>query len=55
MIENGEIWMAMLKNRNRASHIYDDELAKEISNSIINEYYNEFKKLEHFFNDESQK
>lgn len=55
MIENGEIWMRILKDRNRTSHIYDEKLAKEISNSIIDEYYDEFKILEHFFDAQSKK
>ncbi|GAB1443081.1 nucleotidyltransferase substrate binding protein [Ignavibacteriales bacterium] len=55
MIENGEIWMRILKDRNRTSHIYDEELAKEIAGSITKDYYNEFKKLEHFFDTQSKK
>jgi nucleotidyltransferase substrate binding protein (TIGR01987 family) len=49
LLDNGEIWLKMLKDRNRTSHIYDEVLAKGIANSIINEYFVEFIKLEQFF------
>lgn len=55
MIEDGEIWMRILKDRNRTAHIYDNELAEEIAGAITKDYYNEFKKLEHFFDNQSQK
>jgi nucleotidyltransferase substrate binding protein (TIGR01987 family) len=45
LIENGEIWMDMIKSRNNSSHTYNESIAEEILNSIISNYYSEFKKL----------
>lgn len=42
LIENGEVWMDMIKSRNLTSHTYEEEIANEIYNKIVNEYYNEF-------------
>jgi len=35
----------MLSDRNLTVHIYDEELAKEICNNIINKYINAFEQL----------
>ena len=45
LILEGEIWMDMIKNRNRTSHTYNEETAKEIVKAILNDYYLEFEKL----------
>ena len=45
LIEAGEIWMEMIKSRNNTSHTYNEETANEITEAIINDYYNEFEKL----------
>lgn len=42
LIENGEIWMDMIKSRNQTSHTYNEEIAVEIVNDIINHYFNTF-------------
>jgi nucleotidyltransferase substrate binding protein (TIGR01987 family) len=42
LIENGEIWMDMIKSRNNSSHTYNESIAEEILNSIISNYYSEF-------------
>lgn len=42
LINNGDLWMQMLKDRNKTTHSYNEILAKEIANSIINIYYNLF-------------
>ncbi len=50
IIENGEIWMQMIKSRNLSSHTYDESTMDELIEYIENNYYNEFinliKKLE---------
>lgn len=45
IIEDGEIWMDMIKNRNKTSHTYNEETANEIVNAILTSYHIEFKKL----------
>ncbi|MCI5218041.1 MAG: nucleotidyltransferase [Candidatus Electrothrix sp. LOE2] len=45
IIEDGEIWMDMIQSRNRTSHTYNEETAKEISTTVISVYYNAFKKM----------
>ena len=42
LIPDGQIWMDIIKDRNIASHIYDEETANELVFSILNTYYNEF-------------
>ena len=39
LIENGEMWMDMIKSRNLTSHAYDKDLAEEIIANIIHNYY----------------
>jgi nucleotidyltransferase substrate binding protein (TIGR01987 family) len=39
LIENGEIWMDMVKSRTKTSHTYNEETANEIANAIINSYF----------------
>lgn len=45
LIEDEELWLSMLKDRNTTAHIYNEKLAVEICNNIINNYINVFKKL----------
>lgn len=42
LIENGEIWMEMIKSRIKTSHTYDEETVNEIYLKIINEYHAAF-------------
>lgn len=45
LIEEGEIWMDMIKNRNKTSHTYNEKTAEEIVSVILTSYYTEFQKL----------
>jgi nucleotidyltransferase substrate binding protein (TIGR01987 family) len=45
LISNGEKWMEMLKDRNRTVHTYDENIAREISQAVRNEYINLFTEL----------
>lgn len=45
LIEDGEEWMEMITSRNKTSHTYNDEIAKEISKNIIECYYKLFAKF----------
>ena len=46
LIANGQIWMDMINDRNRASHAYDEDDAKCIATRIISLYYCEFAEFE---------
>ncbi|MDQ3022439.1 MAG: nucleotidyltransferase substrate binding protein [Bacteroidota bacterium] len=45
IIKDGEAWMQMLKDRNQTSHIYNEEVADEIAENIINKYFLMFQSL----------
>lgn len=42
IIEDGQVWMNMIESRNRTSHSYNEEIALEIANEVINIYYSLF-------------
>jgi nucleotidyltransferase substrate binding protein (TIGR01987 family) len=42
LIEDGQIWMDMVKGRNISSHSYDEEMSEELVHSIINNFYTSF-------------
>jgi nucleotidyltransferase substrate binding protein (TIGR01987 family) len=42
LITNGQIWMDMISSRNKTSHTYNEEIANEIYDKILNEYYPAF-------------
>ena len=50
LIEDGEVWMDMVKDRNMASHVYDEKTAEDLVTAIKNTYYFQFNKLEEKFN-----
>ncbi len=39
LIQDGEMWMQMLKDRNRTSHTYNEKTANEIAYSILHSYF----------------
>ncbi|MFA6011635.1 MAG: nucleotidyltransferase substrate binding protein [Desulfobacteraceae bacterium] len=45
LIENGEIWMEMIKSRIQTSHTYNEDIAEDIATRIVNQYYEEFIRL----------
>ncbi|MEK7260208.1 MAG: nucleotidyltransferase substrate binding protein [Pseudomonadota bacterium] len=46
LIDDGEIWMNMLQDRNRTSHTYNEATATEILNNIQAHYHAMFEKLQ---------
>jgi nucleotidyltransferase substrate binding protein (TIGR01987 family) len=42
LIENGDGWMEMIQSRNKSSHTYNEETAKELVRSITETYYELF-------------
>jgi nucleotidyltransferase substrate binding protein (TIGR01987 family) len=45
LIQNGEVWMDMIKSRNISSHTYNQDIAREIAEKIIENYVPEFSRL----------
>ena len=54
IIDNGEIWIEALQDRNLTSHTYDETTTNEIINKIKNRYFDEIKKLYKFFKKENE-
>lgn len=48
IISNGDLWIEMMLDRNRTSHMYDETIAKNIVERIKKVYINEFNDLEKF-------
>jgi len=46
MVENGEVWMDMIASRNKTSHTYNQAVAEEIIEAILQRYMPEFESLE---------
>ncbi len=42
LIEGGSEWMEMIKSRNQSSHTYNEEVAEELKQKIIESYYQLF-------------
>lgn len=45
LIDNGEVWMDMIKSRNLTSHTYNRQIAVAIAGDIRNRYHAAFEKL----------
>ncbi len=45
LIENGSVWMDMIKSRNESVHTYNRETADEIARKICEEYFDEFEAI----------
>jgi len=45
LIEDGQLWMDMIKDRNLASHSYDEKTAEDLVVAIINAYYSHLDKF----------
>jgi nucleotidyltransferase substrate binding protein (TIGR01987 family) len=49
LIRDGEIWMEMIQSRNRSTHTYNEKIANEIADLIVNDYFGAFEKFEQRF------
>ncbi|GBU25050.1 hypothetical protein R83H12_01689 [Fibrobacteria bacterium R8-3-H12] len=45
LISDGELWMEMIDSRNRSSHTYEENVAKEIVSLVISKYFLKLKEL----------
>lgn len=46
LIDNGEAWMEMIDDRNKTSHLYDEEMAGDVIDDIVYTYYPLFLELQ---------
>jgi len=49
LIEEGDIWIAMIQSRNMTSHVYDQAIAKKVIDDICSRYYGSFKAMHERF------
>ena len=42
LIEDGDVWMEMIKLRNLTSHTYDEQVAEKVSSAIVKQFYPAF-------------
>jgi len=49
LIEDGEVWMEMIRHRNESSHTYNDDVAEKIMKAIQTSYVAEFLRFEQRF------
>jgi nucleotidyltransferase substrate binding protein (TIGR01987 family) len=45
LIDNGEAWLEMVEDRNKTSHLYDEEMAADVIDEIIHTYHPLFNEL----------
>jgi len=45
LVDDGQIWMDMIKDRNLATHLYDEETAKQLATAITSKYYIQLNKF----------
>ena len=46
LIDDGDIWMEMIKSRNLTTHTYNEDTADEIFQNILNDFYPAFSAFE---------
>jgi nucleotidyltransferase substrate binding protein (TIGR01987 family) len=49
LVQDGDVWMAMIKSRNTASHAYDQEIANGIYDQILSSFFPAFQELHDSF------
>jgi nucleotidyltransferase substrate binding protein (TIGR01987 family) len=49
LIEDGEAWMEMIKDRNLSSHTYNQEIADEVVADILTRFYPAFEQMTRTF------
>jgi nucleotidyltransferase substrate binding protein (TIGR01987 family) len=49
LVQDGDVWMAMIKSRNTTSHAYDQEIANGIYDQILSSFFPAFRELHDSF------
>ncbi len=55
LLENGEVWMDMIKSRNLTSHTYNEDTTEKITHSIVGKYFEQFNLIYEKFSTLKQK
>jgi nucleotidyltransferase substrate binding protein (TIGR01987 family) len=45
LVDDGDVWLDMIKSRNLTSHTYNEEVTRKIVTAIIDDYYDSFCRL----------
>jgi len=45
LVKDGETWMQMLKDRNRTAHTYNEKIARQIAQNILDKYFAQYQEL----------
>ena len=45
LVKDGETWMQMLKDRNRTAHTYNEKIARQIAQNILDKYFAQYQDL----------
>ncbi|WP_233007458.1 nucleotidyltransferase substrate binding protein [Rheinheimera faecalis] len=51
LVQNGELWLDMIKSRNLTSHTYNEAVTRQIVDAIIDHYFAELCELNKKMND----
>ncbi len=52
IIQNGDLWIDMLETRNKLSHVYSEQMAREFVEKISKKYVKEMHNMYHFLKKE---
>ena len=55
LLDDGQVWMDMIKARNQTSHTYNTELAEDIAKDILSRFFPAFEAMEQRFSQLSLK
>lgn len=50
LVEDGEVWMEMIKSRNKSSHTYDEDILNELEHQVLHLYFPAFVSLRNKIN-----
>ena len=46
VLQDGELWMKMIEDRNLSVHTYSESIARDVADHVTKDYYQEFRDLE---------
>ena len=54
LVEDGEVWMDMIKARNQSSHTYNESTASQIATDIVDRFFPAFERMSKAFGERYQ-